>query len=141
MMRVGGRRWAVSADGHRRPGALRAVVCTLIVAAGGGCATWHPLPAAEWERADSTHVDVFRTRLRVTRRDGRELYLEHPAWTAGELRGVYPAGWPRSPDQDTIVVVPRDSIAAVARLESNAGRTALYLGAVAAAVGVVLANQ
>ena len=116
-----------------------AAASTLLAVA--ACATWHPLPAAEWERADSTHVDVFRTRLRVTRRDGRELYLEHAAWTARELRGVYPVGWPRSPGQDTIVVVPRDSVAAVARLESNPARTALYLGAVAAALGVVLSRQ
>jgi len=117
---------------------LRMAAVLPIVAA---CATWHPLPAAEWERADSTHVDVFRTRLRVTRRDGRTLYLEHPAWTAGALRGVYPEGWPRSPGQDTSIVVPRDSIAAVARLESNRARTAAYLGAVAVVIGVVVARQ
>ena len=122
----------------RGSGGGAAALTLLLVTA---CATWHPLPAAEWERADSTHVDVFRTRLRVTRRDGRELYVERPSWTAGSLRGVYPEGWPRSPGEDTIVVVPRDSIAAVARLESNAGRTALYLGAVAAAIGVVLSKQ
>jgi hypothetical protein len=91
-----------------------------------GCAAWRPLPRTDWERAEA-HADLFRTRLRVTRLDGERLYIEHPRWTATHLQGVYPVGWPRSPGQDTTVLVARDSIARLDRLESNRGRTALYL--------------
>ena len=106
----------------------------------GGCAAWHPLQPAAWETAATTHTDVFTTRLRVTRLDGKRLYLEQPQWTATQLRGVYPAGWNRAPDQDSVIVVPRDSIAQVARLESSGRRTAVYLLVVAAASGVALAH-
>ena len=118
----------------------RAVAVGLtLVAAGAGCAAWRPLPREQWEQADA-HRDQFRTRLRVTRLDGRRLYLEHPQWTATALRGEYPAGWPPVAPAESLLVVPRDSIARVDRLESDRARTAWYLAglaAVAAALVVV----
>ena len=107
---------------------LLLLLAPLLVAA---CATWRPLGPGDWERADA-HEDIFRTRLRVTRLDGRRLYVERPEWSATELRGVYPAGWPAVPAADSVIVVPRDSIARVDRLESDRPRTAIYLGGVAA---------
>jgi hypothetical protein len=64
------------------------------------------------------------------------LFVELPQWSATELRGVYPPGWPREPGQDTLIVVPRDSIARVDQLESSRGRTAVYLIGAAAVLGV-----
>ena len=95
------------------------------------CATWRPLPAEQWAQAEA-HQDVFVTRLRVTRLDGRRLYLERPQFSAAGLSGVYPAGWPAVPARDSLIIVPRDSIARIDRLESDRARTALYLGAVGA---------
>ena len=121
---------------RRRALALPAV---LLLHLAGGCAAWHALPRREWEHA-TAHADVFTTRLRVTRRDGKRLYLEQPQWTATHLRGVYPPGWPRSPAADSVVIIPRDSIVEVARLESSGRRTAVYLLLVGAAAGVALAH-
>ena len=122
---------------YRRRARALAVAALLHLA--GGCAAWHPLPRQEWEHA-TAHVDVFTTRLRVTRRDGRRLYLEQPQWTATHLRGVYPPGWPRGAGEDSVVTIPRDSIAEVARLESSGRRTAVYVLLVGAAAGVALAH-
>ena len=108
------------------------------LAASVACAAWRPLPPAGWEQA-TTHEDIFTTRLRVTRLDGRRLYLERPEWTPTTLRGVYPAGWPPVSPADSVLVVPRDSIARVDRLETDRGRTALYLVGVAA-IGAAVAS-
>jgi hypothetical protein len=123
----------------RRPRTLALPAAALLLHLAGGCAAWRPLPRQDWERA-TAHADVFTTRLRVTRRDGKRLYVEQPKWTATHLRGVYPPGWPRTPAEDSVVVIPRDSIAGVARLESSGRRTAVYLLLVGAAAGVALAQ-
>jgi hypothetical protein len=113
--------------------AVRSAAAGAVVLA-TACASWHRLDRAEWERA-TAHRDVFTTRLRVTRLDGERLYLEQPRWTATQLLGVYPPGWPRAPGQDTVIAVPRDCIAGVERLESSGRRTALYLLLVGGAAG------
>ena len=76
----------------------------------------------------------------MTRLDGRRLYLERPEWTTTHLRGVYPAGWPPPPSpRDSVIVVPRDSIARVEQLQSSRGRTLVYLGVVVG-LAIVLAR-
>lgn len=115
---------------------MRLTLALALLVMGAGCAAWRPLPREQWERAGA-HVDIFRTRLRVTRLDGRRLYLEHPQWSATALRGVYPAGWPPVPAAESLLVIPRDSIARVDRLESDRSRTGWYLAGLAA-VGAAL---
>ena len=66
-------------------------------------------------------------------RDGRRLYVEQARWTAERLHGVYPAGWPAVSARDSVLLLPRDSIVRVERLESTRGRTALYLALLGAA--------
>jgi hypothetical protein len=105
----------------------------------GACAAWRPLAPAAWEQA-TDRADLFRTRLRVTRLDGRRVYLEQPRWTTTTLHGVYPAGWPAVPAAESLLAIPRDSIVRVDRLESDRRRTALYLaglGVAGAAVAIV----
>jgi hypothetical protein len=114
--------------GRRDAAALRVVVPLLLLLP-ASCASWRPLEPTTWDRAE-THADLFRTRLRVTRLDGRRLYVEHPRWTATHLQGAYPAGWPAVAPADSVLAIPRDSIARVERLESDRGRTALYLSGV-----------
>lgn len=122
---------------RRRRATLLAIATVGVASA---CAAWRPLAPTDWEQA-TTHVDVFRTRLRVTRLDGRRLYLEQPQWSATTLRGVYPAGWPPVPPAESTIVIPRDSIARLDRLESDRSRTTLYLAGIGLAGAAVAATM
>jgi hypothetical protein len=115
-------------------------VALLLVLGALSCATWRTLPPERWEQANA-HTDVFRTRLRVTRLDGRRFYLEQPQWTPATLSGSYPAGWPAVAAADSLIVVPRDSIARLDRLESDRARTIGYLAVVVAGATIAILTR